>query len=360
MSQKTKKKGLFPMILVGLILPLAACSSPHSGWSDNQMPAFNTSGEIRVFHQDKSLGSEAIDDAFDRLREIDSVFSFNDPSSQIGRINGSAGNASVTVTDEVRFLVEEGLRHYTLSDGLFHIGLGNLMSLWGFHADQPHIPNAEAIAAGLATANIESVQLTGNEIAIQERDLSLHLDEMAKGYALDEAARVLRDVGITSGLIVLGDDVYALGEKPGGDSWHVWIKAPFSANHDFLGYLEVINLAVTTTGNDIPHPSQDHELMVYHQVLNPRTGRLVSNDLASVIVVSDTGLDGSIFSTTAFIMGLEAGYRYLLEAPGMEGLLITQDNIIYTTPGLSGMFHLTDQENYTIEVMVIEEETENE
>ena len=359
MLQKTNMKDQFLLLLMALMMPLAACSSPDSGWSDNQMPILNASGEIRLFHQDKSMGHEAIDDAFARLREIESVFSFNDPSSQIGRINRSAGNDSTSVTDEVRFLVEEGLRHYTLSDGLFHIGLGNLISLWGFNNDQPRIPEAEAITATLEAANLDFVQLSGNEVVIFERGLSLHLDELAKGYALDEAARVLRDLGIASGLITLGDDVYALGEKPGGDSWHVWIKAPFSPDHDLLGYLEVINLAVTTTGNDIPLPNQNHEPTYHHQVLNPRTGRLVSNDLASVIVVSDTGLDGSLYSTTAFIMGLDGGYRYLLEAPGVEGLFITQDNTIYTTPGLSGMFHLTDQEKYSIQVMVIEEEPEN-
>jgi len=151
-------------------------------------------------------------------------------------------------------------------------------------------------------------------------------------------------MGIVSGLITLGDDVYALGEKPGGNSWHVWIKKPYVQDQEMLGYLEVINLAVTTTGNDIPVNFTDDDAEYYHRVIDPRTGRLVSNDLASVTVVSDTGLDGSFYATEAFIMGLEEGYRYLLETPGLEGLFITQDNIIYTTPGLTGIFQLVDDE----------------
>ncbi len=359
MLLQIKNKYPSMIFLMVIIFTLSGCTSPDSGWSDNQMTIMNTSSEIRVLYQDRSLGSDAISEAFERMLEIESAFFTHHAPSQISRINASAGISPVSVDDEVRFLVEEGLRHYELSGGLFHIGLGNLTALWGLNSEQPHIPDADAIATTLATAKIESVQLTGNEIMMLDRESSLDLDELAKGYALDEAARVLRDLGIVSGLITLGDDVYVLGEKPGGDSWHVWIKKPFAPNHEMLGYLEVINLAVITTGNDTSVNFIDNDAEYYHQVIDPRTGRLVSNDLASVTVVTDTGLDGSVYSMTAFIMGLDEGYRYLLEAPGLEGLFITKDNIIYTTPGLTEMFQLIDEENYTMEIMVIEDEADN-
>ncbi len=359
MLLRIKNKYTSMMFLMVIIFILSGCTSPDRGWSDNKMDFMHTSSEIRVLHQNRSLGREAIEEAFARMVEIEGAFFTQHANSQVSRINASAGISPVSVDDEVRFLVEEGLKHNEFSEGLFHIGLGNLITLWGFNSNQPRIPNTDATSATLETAKIESIQLTGNEIMILERGTSLHLDELAKGYALDEAARILGDFGIDSGLITLGDDVYALGEKPGGNSWHVWIKKPFAPNHEMLGYLEVINLAVTTTGNDTPVNFTDDDAEYYHRVIDPRTGRLVSNDLASVTVISNTGLDGSLYSRTAFIMGLDEGYRYLLEAPGLEGFFITQDNIIYATPGLSGMFHLIDEENYTMEIMVIEDESEN-
>ena len=356
LTTNNRFKSLIPLIIV--LLLLSGCTSPDQGWSDNRMTVMSTSAEIRVFHQDRPLGHEAVSEAFERMLEIEKAFSVQNNHSQIARINASAGVSPTSVTDEVRFLLEEGLRHYELSDGLYHIGLGHLIDLWGFNTDPFRVPDTASVTATLEAAEIGSVQLRGNEVMILERGTSLNLNEPAKGYAMDEAARVLRDLGIACGLITLGDDVYALGEKPGGDSWHVWIKKPFAPDHEMVGYMEVINLAVTTTGNDVPAPFSDDDTAYYHQVLNPRTGRLVSNELASVTVVSDTALDGSIYSTTAFIMGLDEGYRYLLSAPGLEGLFITQDNVIYTTPGLTGMFHLIDDENYAIDVMVIENEDE--
>lgn len=341
------------MLLTCCAFLLAGCRTSDAGWVDGQQLVMGTRGEIRVFHENRPFGQLAIEEAFERMLEIEEVFCVQHARSLISAVNDAAGISSVSVPDEVRFLLEISLEQYQRSNGLFHVGMGHLRQLWGFRNGQPRIPSNDEIRSALENVDLTGVTLTGNQVMIRERGLLLDLYEPMKGYALDEAARVLRDLGIESGLISLGGDVYALGEMPNGGSWQVWIKEPASETQRLLGYLKVSNLAVVSAGFDVPTHFAENTTPAYHQVLHPRTGRLVNNDLTTVIVVCDTGLEGSLHATTAFTMGLEDGYRYIMDSPGVEALMITRDQVIYTTPGLSGMFHLTNTNGFTREVMVL-------
>ena len=67
--------------------------------------------------------------------------------------------------------------------------------------------------------------------------MSLDLGGVAKGYAMDEAVKALREAGIQHALINAGGSVYALGTRPDGEPWRVGIQDPVTARILLLYYL---------------------------------------------------------------------------------------------------------------------------
>jgi len=334
---------LVSLLLIAMLLSavfLNGCSSNDPGWSEKTETVLGTISLIRVHSDHRPDGDAAVAAAFERVQEIEARMSATLPDSQIYRINAGAGRTGVTVTDDVLFMIEEGLRHYELTDGLFHIGLGTLTSLWGLSTQQPQVPSREAIQSTLEAIDVASIDISGSQVRIRQRGTAIDLGGIAKGYAVDEAARVLQDSGITSGVVNFGGDVYALGEKPDQTPWYVGVKEPVPGSTDLVGRLGITNRAVVTSGDYERYLVDETSGERFHHILNPLTGRPASNELVSVTIASDTALEGDILSTAAFVMGLENGYRYVMDTPGAEAIFITRDNEVILTPGVRQDFEL--------------------
>jgi FAD:protein FMN transferase len=322
-----------------LVVLLSGCSSLNPGWSEQSEIVLGTLSQIRIHSNDMLSGDDAVQEAFNRVLEIDERMSYMQPDSQISQINSSAGTLPVTVTDDTLYLIEEGLRQHESTGGRFHIGLGSLIDLWGIGSEEPSIPEPEEIRETLNAIDIEHINVSGSQVLIRESGTSVHLGGMAKGYAVDEAVRILRDMGVTSGYVNFGGDVYALGSKPDGDQWSVGIKEPVVGSFDLVGRIIISDRSVVTSG-DYERFISDESGRHYHHILDPATGYPTDNELVSVTIVSDTSLKGDILSTASLVMGLDAGYAHILETPDTEGLLITRSGDIYLTPGLAGIFEL--------------------
>jgi FAD:protein FMN transferase len=353
MKQKSNTLACAMIVFLLAAFLMTGCGAKDPGWSEKSELALGTASQIRIHSDDRSTGDKAILEAFLRVEEIENRMSVWDSDSQIGRINANAGRASVTVTDDVLFMIEEGFRHYDLTDGMFHIGLGTLTRLWGLNSTEPRIPETQQVQAALEALDIQHIQITGNDVMIRQPGTAIDLGGIAKGYALDEAARVLRDLGINSGFLNFGGDVYTLGEKPDGEPWYVGIKEPIPGANQLVGRMGVMNLSVVTSGDYERYVVDEEKGERLHHILDPRTGRPATNELASVTIVSDTSLQGDIFSTAVFVMGLEHGYLYVFETPGVEGLFITREGEVYQTPGLEGVFELMN-DNYIMAEMELE------
>lgn len=335
---------------------LTGCGGKEAGWSEKNVMVLGTHSQIRVHSEDRESGAETVDRAFQRVREIEDRMSTWEPDSQIARINRQAGREPVQVTDDVLFMIEEGLLQYELTNGLFHIGLGTLTELWGLSSDQPRIPEPDEIERAVERIDIQTIHISGNQVKILQPGTAIDLGGIAKGYAVDESARILRDNGISSGIINFGGDVYALGEKPDGAPWYVGIKEPVPGTNELLGRLGVKNLAVVTSGDYERYVADDDSDTRFHHILDPRTGMPAVNELVSTTIIADTALEADIVSTAVFVMGLESGYRYTLELPNVEGIFVTGDNEVYLTPGVINLFELRNSDYLLMGELEVEDE----
>jgi thiamine biosynthesis lipoprotein len=167
---------------------------------------------------------------------------------------------------------------------------------------------------------------------------ALDLGAIAKGYAADEAVRIMAQARVLGGLIDLGGNIVVYGEKEGKTPWRIGIQDPLENRGAYLGVLEVRNKSVVTSG--VYERFLELEGKRYHHILSAQTGYPVENGLLSVTVVADHSVDADALATAAFALGYEPG-KNLVEAAGAEGIFVFEDKSIRGSAGVLGQFTLS-------------------
>ena len=354
MVRLTQQKMIQIVLLITLFLLLlstAGCRSPHPVESEITWDIAGSSVMLKAISMDHHLHEKAFDDVYERITEIDNRVSLLKPDSLINQLNAVAGHGSIALPDDVRFLIEEGLAYYQTSEGYYHIGLGSITRLWGLHNSTMQIPPSGVVDEVLSDIDIGSILISGNNAMIQQPGTLIDLGNIARGYAIDEAVRIFRDNGIRSGIIHYDGDVFVMDEKPDNQSWYVGIKEPLPGVDDIIGRFHLTNRAIVTAGDYIVWIEDEASGRRYHHIMHPDTGYPVDNKLASVTVTFPTALDASMLATTAFIMGLEEGYDFVVNMPNAQGLFITKEGEIYLTPGTDNYFELLSDEYRITEII---------
>ena len=283
--------------------------------------AMNTLISIRVV-RDEQGAAEAMERAFGWFDEIESRCSRFDGGSELMQLCGRVGEAvqtSALLFEAVHFallMAEE-------TGGVFDPTVGRPMQALGFNRE--HRSGAVLVSEPSPGATYRDVELNVERRTVTlHRPLTLDLGAVAKGLAIDLAARELqpfRDFGIDA-----GGDVYLGGCNVKNEPWSVGIRHPRRAG-ELIAQVQASDRAVCTSG-DYERTTPEGG----HHILDPRTGASACG-LASATVIAPGAMLADALATAAFVLGPEAGLA-LLERCGAEGLLITPDLERYQTGGL--------------------------
>jgi thiamine biosynthesis lipoprotein len=279
----------------------------------------------------------AIERAFGWFHEIEdrcTRFSERSELMQLTAQPGVAVPASAILYEAVRFalLVAEE------SAGAFDPAIGDRMAARGFNREHRTGSIASAAVAGqdagcLADGSVtyRDVQLDSQRRTITlRRPLTLDLGAVAKGLAVDAAARELSQFG--DFVVDAGGDLYLGGSNPQGAPWSVGIRHP-RRDGELIDSLRVSNQAVCTSGDyERQIPSDDDAPPAGHHILDPRTGESPSG-VASVTVVAPGAMLADALATAAFVLGPQEGLQFL-DRMGVDGLIVTPDLERYRTRGL--------------------------
>jgi thiamine biosynthesis lipoprotein len=208
--------------------------------------------------------------------------------------------------------------------------------LWDFRAPEPAVPPAAEIDRRARLVGYRRVELdeAAGTVRLPEPGMMIGLGGIAKGYALAEAAEVLRGRGLEDFLLVSGGQVYAAGRRSGvGEDrpWRVGVRDPRGGPEDFFALLELADASASTSGDYERYFVADG--VRYHHILDPRTGR-PARGLRSATVVSADAVLADALSTGIFVMGPEAGLALAARLPGVEAVLVDGDGGVLVTSGL--------------------------
>lgn len=277
---------------------------------------------LKLFSHDEALASRV----FFLIKKYEDLFTVNRAQSEVMAINQAAGVQPVAVSRPVYELIKCAKAASMLPQSAFDLAIGPLVKLWriGFHGDR--VPAAADIAARLRLTRAQDVVLNdaAGSVFLTQPGMEIDLGAIAKGYIADRVRDFLHQQGTDTGLINLGGNVQTLGTPQG--TWSIGLKKPFAAADALLGSIEVVNKSVVTSGTYERYFEQDGKR--WHHILDPRTGYPLENELDSVTIISADSLDGDIWTTLAFGLGVEKGVAALHEREDIEAIFVTKNRDI--------------------------------
>lgn len=292
---------------------------------------------------------EAINEAISRLFEIDDKMSAFKSDSEISSINKNAGISPIKISDDTYFVIKKAVEYAYLSQGAFEPTIRPLVKLYNFSGETPRVPNSEEIQEALKLVNYKDVILDDEDksVMLREKNQSLDLGAIAKGYAADEVKKVFEKNNINSGIIDLGGNIYAYGKKQDGSLWNIGIQDPIGGRGEFIGIISVCDKSVVTSGNYERYFEVEGKR--YHHIINPKTGYPCENKIISTTIVSDYSVDGDGLTTCGYIMGLKEGFKLIEETIGVDAIFITEDKRVYVTSGIRSKVNLINRDYIFVE-----------
>ena len=258
---------------------------------------------------------------FSEIKRIEDLVSKYKPDSELSKLNKMG---KLNVSPDTHYLIKKSKDFWQVSDGAFDITVGPLMDIWGFTDKKYRLPSSEEIKKTLGLIGSDKIIFNNKDNMIQFKVLGMKIDlgAIAKGYAVDCAVKKLKEMGIKSCLINAGGQVYGLGDKF-GKPWNIAIKDP--RGKDFIGYLELKNKSVATSGDYEQYFIKDN--LRYTHILNPKTGYPIDSGIISVTVIAPDGLTADALSTAIFVLGEEKGLALAKRFPNVEVKIIEKEDV---------------------------------
>jgi thiamine biosynthesis lipoprotein len=299
--------------------PESRASSSDSVRYEASHEAMATIYTVVAYGRDQATLSEAVGQVFEEIDQLDDQMSNYKPESELSAINRDASQREVTVSPELFRLIQYSLHSSQESDGDFDITVGPLMKLWGFFRGQGRLPSPAEITNVQKRIGYQHVHLNTSQrtIHFDTSGVELDLGGIAKGYAVDRAADILRADGVTAALISSGNSsIYALGSPPGEHGWKVTVRDPFHEDRP-ADVFRLQNFALSTSGNYEKFFRINGK--IYCHIMDPHTGWPVQNMLCTVAAVP-TGVGTEALTKTFFVGGVEKSRQFLLTHPNALGL----------------------------------------
>ena len=310
--------------------------------SESEIFALDTAITLKVYG---SKRDEVLKKLEDKINELDEVLSTGKETSEVSRLN-RGGEAVLSPT--MANLVKRSLDIYKKTDGLFDITIYPLMELWGFPTKNYRVPSEKEIEEKLKLVGSDKIDFNEEtrKISFKNKGMEIDFGGIGKGYITDELVKILTDEKVESAIINLGGNVFGFRKKPDGSLWNIAIRDPNEPDK-YMAAIRLEDSAVITSGGYERYFEENG--IIYHHILDPRTGKPSESGLKSVSIISKDGTLADALSTSLFIMGEEKAIGYWKEnGSNFDILLMTNDNRLLVSAGIKDK---VISDNYKIEVI---------
>lgn len=280
---------------------------------------------IAAAEMDISVVSGACEIAESRIAELDSLLSAFNRSSALSKINDDREKKTVLAAPDLFRVMERAKEYYMLSGGAYDVTAAPLIELWGFGPDKGKAPDPESISKALNLVGFDKIGLNPADGTLTFNDPGIRIDlgGIAKGYAVDQAVKILRAEKIDKGIINLGGDLYCLGSNEKNEDWVIGIRDP-DDKKSVLARLSVRDKAIATSGDyENFHIYNDKK---YCHIIDPRSGLPIENKLSSVTVIANDCTAADALATAIFVLGEHEGLKLVEKIDEVECLLVLKKN----------------------------------
>lgn len=269
-----------------------------------------TKFEIIAYGPDRARLAEAANAAFEEIDRLDHQMSNYSETSDLTYINRNAAREDVIVEKELFDFLKLSIDYSRTTAGTFDVTVGPLMKAWGFFNSQGRVPDASELKSVMARVGYKHVQFNERTRAIRfdREGVEFDLGGIAKGYAVDRAADILRESGVRSAFITSGSSsIRAIGAPPDQAAWRVEVSDPLDRSHH-LATLELKDQSISTSG--CHEKSFEAGGKTYCHIMDPRTGRPIEG-LLSATIITPSGVEAEALSKALMVMGVDKAREFL-------------------------------------------------
>ncbi len=301
---------LLRFLLLLSALVLTACGDSRLPQLELTGSALGTTFKVVLVEPPDTLAGGALEsDILASLGGIDDLASTWRDDSELSTFNANPSVDWIVVSATFCDVLQQAIAVSRETGGAFDITVGPLVNLWGFGPDgqvqEP--PPDEAVDAALQNVGVDKLETECSNRLVRKAAPSLYVDlsGWAKGYAVDEIARLLDTNGLENYLVEIGGEVRVSGHNSENRKWAIAIEAPSTSERVPHAVLRVTDTSIATSGDYRNYFAYDGKN--YSHTIDTRTGRPVTHDLAAVTVVNPSAAYADAMATALLVLGPEAG-----------------------------------------------------
>jgi thiamine biosynthesis lipoprotein len=299
------------------------------GWQRLEEPLMGTEVSVELWHEDPAAGLAAAHAVMAEYHRINELMSTYREDSEISALNREAGQHPFAASQELFDLVARSLELGRMSEGCFDITYDSVGFLYDLRAGV--VPDDEAVRGRLPLINYRAVEMDPQRrtVFFRQPGMRINLGGIAKGYAVERGAAILRRHGVHHALLNAGGDSRVVGDRR-GQPWMIGVRDP-RARDAVIARLPLVDEAISTAGDYERFFERDG--VRYHHILNPVTGA-PSCGIRSVTVIGPDGTLTDGLDTAIFVMGVAKGMALIASLPQYEAVIVDDQGQLYYSDGL--------------------------
>jgi len=328
-------------LLTLLCSALSSCVGVHPGQESavvtRAQMQMGTLVKITAVARSESIAQAAATAGFAEIRRLEELLSTWISTSELSRVNASAGVMPVHVSSETLTVVQRAVQAAETTDGGFNIAIGPAVDAWSVIEGQ-RIPTESELEALRPLVDLQAVHVDVREQTIYLGKAGMRIDVggIGKGYAADQAVEALRRAGAVAGVVALSGDIKTFGLLPGGKMFPVGIQHP-RKDGTVLAWIDLQDEAISTAGDY--ERFFEREGVRYHHILDPRTLQ-PARSCQSVTVIAREGVWADGLDTGIFVMGAKLGMQLVEALSDVEAIIVDAEGRLLVSSGLKQRIRL--------------------
>jgi thiamine biosynthesis lipoprotein len=322
--------GMFDAVRSAAARARARFAARQGRWYAREEAIMGTAIRVELWADARARAEAAIDAVLAEMHRIDAAMSPFKPDSELSRINREAARDAVPISRELFDLLARAVEFSELSGGAFDITFASVGALYDYRRGIR--PTDEQLAAAREAIGYRNLILDAQAgtVRFARAGVRIDLGGFAKGYAVDNAAAIVRRHGIEHAIVSAGGDSRIVGDRR-GRPWTIGVRDPRRAG-EVVALLPLEEAAISTSGDYERYFEADG--VRFHHVIDPRTGKSPSQ-IRSVTVIADDGLTAEALAKCVFVMGVKQGLQFVEAQRSADAVVVDAAGALYYTTGLS-------------------------
>jgi thiamine biosynthesis lipoprotein len=294
-----------------LLLAIPACVStpsidPALTRYEFEQPQMGLPFRIVMYARDEGTSKAAAAAAFHRLAQLNDTLSDYDTDSELSQLSRTSGQGrEIPVSDDLWRVLKRAQDLAERSGGAFDVTVGPCVNLWRKARREGKMPDPARLARARRSVGYTHVRLNPKRKTVQllVPDMRLDLGGIAKGYAVDEALKVLRRLGIDRAMVAGGGDLAVSDPPPGKKGWRIELAPLDATNAPPARFVLLSHAALATSGDLFQRLEIDGKR--YSHIVDPRTGIGLTDHSLVTVIASDCITADSLTKVVSVLGPLE-------------------------------------------------------